>query len=102
MLNCRNSLLCFLTNCHLLYRQITINSFENVGFWQNKKVMIFFCNNLLVAFGHLIILPCDCSRIGATHSVIFAGFSSKAIASRVQDMQATAIITANEGKISRL
>ena len=42
-----------------------------------------------------------CSRIGATHSVIFAGFSSKAIASRVQDMQATAIITANEGKISK-
>ena len=42
-----------------------------------------------------------CSRIGATHSVIFAGFSSKAIASRVQDMQATAIITANEGKLSR-
>ena len=39
-----------------------------------------------------------CSRIGATHSVIFAGFSSKAIASRVQDMQATAIITANEGE----
>jgi len=37
-----------------------------------------------------------CSRIGAIHSVIFAGFSSKAIASRVQDMQATAIITANE------
>lgn len=37
-----------------------------------------------------------CSRIGAIHSIIFAGFSSKAIASRIQDMNAKAIITANE------
>ena len=40
-----------------------------------------------------------CARIGAIHSVIFAGFSSKAIASRIQDMKAVAVITANEGKI---
>ena len=38
-----------------------------------------------------------CARIGAIHSVIFAGFSSKAIASRIQDMEAVAVITANEG-----
>ena len=38
-----------------------------------------------------------CSRIGAIHSVIFAGFSSKAISSRIQDMKAVAVITANEG-----
>ena len=43
-----------------------------------------------------------CSRIGATHSVIFAGFSSKAIASRVQDMKAKAIITANESKNQKI
>ena len=41
-----------------------------------------------------------CSRIGATHSVIFAGFSSKAISSRIQDMKAVAVITANEGTVS--
>ena len=35
--------------------------------------------------------------LGAIHSVIFAGFSSKAIASRLQDMKAVAVITANEG-----
>ena len=39
-----------------------------------------------------------CARIGAIHSVIFAGFSSKAIASRIQDMEAVAVITANEGR----
>ena len=41
-----------------------------------------------------------CARIGAIHSVIFAGFSSKAIASRIQDMEAVAVITANEGRYS--
>ena len=39
-----------------------------------------------------------CARIGVIHSVIFAGFSSNAIASRVQDANAVAIVTANEGK----
>jgi len=38
-----------------------------------------------------------CSRIGVIHSVIFAGFSSNAIAKRIQDANAVAIITANEG-----
>lgn len=38
-----------------------------------------------------------CSRIGAIHSVIFAGFSAKAISSRIQDMNAVAVISANEG-----
>jgi len=38
-----------------------------------------------------------CARIGAIHSVIFAGFSSHAIATRVQDADAVAIVTANEG-----
>ena len=39
-----------------------------------------------------------CARIGVIHSVIFAGFSSNAIAARVQDANAVAIVTANEGK----
>ena len=39
-----------------------------------------------------------CARIGVIHSVIFAGFSSNAIASRVQDANAVAIVTSNEGK----
>ena len=39
-----------------------------------------------------------CARIGVIHSVIFAGFSSNAIATRVQDANAVAIVTANEGR----
>lgn len=36
-----------------------------------------------------------CARIGATHSVVFGGFSAKAVQERVQDAGAVAVITAN-------
>lgn len=39
-----------------------------------------------------------CARIGAIHSVIFAGFSPEAIASRLQDCQSPYIITAQEAQ----
>lgn len=38
-----------------------------------------------------------CARIGAAHSVIFGGFSSQAIADRVQDAQSQFLITADGG-----
>ncbi|MEG2046701.1 MAG: acetate--CoA ligase, partial [Comamonas sp.] len=36
-----------------------------------------------------------CARIGATHSVVFGGFSAKAVQERIVDVGATAVITAN-------
>ncbi|MCP1728427.1 acetyl-CoA synthetase [Natronospira proteinivora] len=39
-----------------------------------------------------------CARIGAIHTVIFGGFSPQAIADRIQDCQAKAIITADESR----
>ncbi|HEY8668024.1 MAG TPA: acetate--CoA ligase [Tepidisphaeraceae bacterium] len=38
-----------------------------------------------------------CARIGAAHSVIFGGFSSQAIADRVEDAKSSVIITADGG-----
>ena len=38
-----------------------------------------------------------CSRIGATHCVVFGGFSSNALAERIKDSQSEFIITADEG-----
>ena len=37
-----------------------------------------------------------CARVGAVHSVVFAGFSPEALASRITDCGAKAVITANE------
>lgn len=38
------------------------------------------------------------ARIGAPHSVVFAGFSSHALSSRIQDAKSRIVITANESK----
>jgi len=39
-----------------------------------------------------------CARIGAIHSVVFGGFSPEALASRIDDCGARALITADEGR----
>ncbi len=39
-----------------------------------------------------------CTRIGAIHTVIFAGFSAESVAGRLADCHAKLIITADEGK----
>jgi acetyl-CoA synthetase len=38
-----------------------------------------------------------CARIGAIHSVVFAGFSAEALRDRVLDAGCKVVITANEG-----
>ncbi|XP_077179342.1 acetyl-coenzyme A synthetase 2-like, mitochondrial isoform X3 [Paroedura picta] len=38
-----------------------------------------------------------CARIGAIHTVVFAGFSSVALAERIQDAQSETVITVNQG-----
>jgi acetyl-CoA synthetase len=39
-----------------------------------------------------------CARLGAVHSVVFAGFSPEALANRVADCGAKVVITADEGR----
>ncbi len=38
-----------------------------------------------------------CARMGMTHSVVFGGFSSEALKLRIQDLQASVVITADGG-----
>jgi acetyl-CoA synthetase len=38
-----------------------------------------------------------CARIGATHSVVFGGFSAEALRSRIEDANATHVITSDGG-----
>lgn len=38
-----------------------------------------------------------CARIGAVHSVVFAGFSAEALRSRVVDADCKVVVTADEG-----
>ena len=38
-----------------------------------------------------------CARLGITHSVVFGGFSAEALKARIQDLDATLVITADGG-----
>src|SRR5581483_5287811 len=38
-----------------------------------------------------------CARIGAVHSVVFAGFSPDSLAGRIEDCQSKVVLTADEG-----
>jgi acetyl-CoA synthetase len=44
-----------------------------------------------------VIAMLACARIGAVHSVIFGGFSSQALVDRINDAEATMVITADGG-----
>lgn len=46
----------------------------------------------------LIIAMLACARIGAVHSVVFAGFSAEALKQRILDADCQLVITANESK----
>lgn len=39
-----------------------------------------------------------CARLGAVHSVVFAGFSAESLRDRVQDAKSRVVITTDEGK----
>ena len=45
----------------------------------------------------LAIAMLACARIGATHSVVFGGFSADALRDRIQDAQAKLVVTADGG-----
>ncbi len=44
-----------------------------------------------------VVAMLACARIGAAHSVVFGGFSSQALADRINDAQAKVLITADGG-----
>ncbi|WP_026463958.1 acetate--CoA ligase [Adhaeribacter aquaticus] len=66
------------------------NVLKNNGIKKGDRVCIY-----LPMIPELMISVLACARIGAIHSVIFAGFSANAIADRVQDAQASVIITSD-------
>ncbi|KAF9429362.1 acetyl-CoA synthetase [Entomortierella beljakovae] len=45
-----------------------------------------------------IVALLACARIGALHSVIFAGFSSEALRDRIQDASSRVVLTSDQGK----
>ena len=66
------------------------NALIELGIKPFDRVMIY-----LPMIPEAVIAMLACARIGATHSVVFAGFSATALQSRIDDAQATLVITAD-------
>ena len=77
-----------------LHREVcrTANVFKNLGIGEGDVVSIY-----MPMVPELAIAMLACARIGAVHSVIFAGFSAEAIAERNNDASAKLQLTADTG-----
>ncbi|WP_324720950.1 acetate--CoA ligase [Salinimicrobium sp. HB62] len=82
---------------YITYRQLFVkvshfaNVLKNNGIKKGDKVCIY-----MPMIPELAIAMLACARIGAVHSIVFAGFSSSAIARRINDSECKMLITANE------
>ena len=81
---------------HITYNQLykRVNRFANVlksnGITKGDRVCIY-----LPIIPDLAISLLACARIGAIHSVVFAGFSSSALTSRINDCNCKMVITSD-------
>ncbi|MDG1263187.1 MAG: acetate--CoA ligase [Flavobacteriaceae bacterium] len=66
------------------------NGLNNLGVTKGDRVCIY-----LPMVPELTIAVLACARIGAIHSVVFAGFSASALAARIQDSSCSILITAD-------
>lgn len=75
-----------------LHREVckAANMLAKLGITKGDRVVIY-----MGMTPEIVVAVLACARIGATHSVIFGGFSSEAIRDRVNDAEAKAIITAD-------
>jgi len=77
-----------------LYRQVSqcANVLKSLGVKRGDRVALY-----LPLIPELAIAMLACARIGAVHSVVFGGFSAESLRDRINDAQATLLITADGG-----
>ena len=68
------------------------NGLKKLGVKKGDRVAIY-----LPMIPELAIAMLACARIGAVHSIVFAGFSASALADRVNDAKAKVVITSDAG-----
>lgn len=83
---------------HISYQEVyehvcrLTNWLEAHGVKKGDRVCIY-----LPMIPELVYSVLACARIGAVHSVVFAGFSGDALKGRIRDAECKIVITANEG-----
>ena len=66
------------------------NALQELGVTAGDRVAIY-----MPMIPEAVVAMLACARVGAAHSVVFAGFSAEALRSRIQDAQAKLVITAD-------
>ena len=83
---------------HISYRDLavnvnkTANMLKALGAKKGDRICIYMPMTPELAYTVLA-----CARIGAIHSVVFAGFSSKSLSDRIEDAQCSILVTADGG-----
>lgn len=83
---------------HITYNELydrvakMANVLRDQGVKKGDRVCIY-----LPMIPELAVAVLACARIGAIHSVVFAGFSASAVAARIQDSQCSMVITSDGG-----
>ena len=83
---------------HISYNELheRVSKFSNVlreqGIGKGDRVCIY-----LPMIPELALATLACARIGAIHSVVFAGFSASAVAARINDSECKMVITSDGG-----
>ncbi len=83
---------------HITYKQLyervakMANVLQEQGITKGDRVCIY-----LPMIPELAVSVLACARIGAVHSVVFAGFSAKALETRINDSDCSIVITADGG-----
>ena len=82
---------------HVTYREMhqqvckMANVYKNLGVSKGDRVVLYMPMIPEAAYAMLA-----CARIGAVHSIVFAGFSPEALAARVGGCKASLVVTADE------
>lgn len=82
----------------LTYRQLFVevcrfaNVLKNLGIQKGDRVCLY-----MPMIPELVVAVLACARIGVIHSVVFAGFSARALADRVHDASCRLVITTDGG-----
>ncbi|HEY7721902.1 MAG TPA: AMP-binding protein, partial [Pedococcus sp.] len=77
-----------------LHREVqrAANALEGLGVTQGDRVAIY-----MPMIPETIVAMLACARVGAPHSVVFGGFSSEALHTRIDDADAKVVITSDGG-----
>ena len=75
-----------------LYREVNrfAGALRTLGVAKGERVVIY-----MPPLPEAVIAMLACARIGAVHSLVFAGFSARALRSRIKDVKAKLVVTAD-------